>query len=140
MDCVDLGTRMGLADIAGPYLDGYWERGPKPEDDLLASAGVYFACPWYSDAERLSEGAVFGMGTISYAPGGAWQWTALVSSQALQSVDVDGAVDARSYRNLDLHTAVVHATDGTNVVSAVGGTDTALLARIAGRALRALGG
>lgn len=138
-DCADLGEAMGLEELIGPYLHGYWEGSEQPEEVLLAAAGVFRACPLFSDNERMDESDEFHIFAPQVAPGLGWQWLELRAQAAeptLVEVDVAGAADAFAVDwGHGSHKAF--ATDGTNVVS-VYESDLDLAAEVLSRMITAL--
>lgn len=139
-DCVQLGEAIGLEELIGPYLDGYWEGSEQPEEVLFAAAGVERTCPVFSDSERLSDESEFFILTPQVAPGLAWQWEQLRSgSQGFSSgIDVVGATDAFA-ADLGHGSSAVFATDGTNVARLYADSDDVeVAAEILGRIIREL--
>ncbi|MGR6742376.1 hypothetical protein ACU6RU_10130 [Microbacterium sp. F1-18] len=138
-DCVELGEAIGLEDIIGPYLHGYWEGSQQPEEVLFASAGIARSCPMFSDSERLDyDTHEFRILTPLVTPGLGWQWNQLRTGAAetAVAVDVAGAADSfgvdRGYGSM-----LVFATDGTNVVS-MSSQDVEVAAQILSRMITAL--
>lgn len=123
-DCVQLAEAIGLQELIGPYLHGYWEGSEQPEEVLLAAAGVARLCPLFSDSERSDDESEFYLLAPNVGPGLAWQWEQLRSDSAGVSTAVD-VVDATDAFAADggYGSARVFATDGTNVVSLYADSD-----------------
>ncbi len=140
-DCVWLGEAMGLEELIGPYLHGYWEGSEQPEEVLLAAAGAQRTCPFFSDGERMDyETDEFHILTPQVAPGLGWQWGEVrdraAASSTLVGVDVAGAADSFA-ADWGRGSQKVFATDGTNVVS-IYESDLDLAAQVLSRMLTAL--
>lgn len=139
-DCVDLGESLGLEELIGPYRHGYWEGSEQPEEVLLAAAGVFRACPLFSDGERIDyETDEFHILSPQVAPGLGWQWDELRGRAAESSVvelDVAGATDAFA-TDWGYGSYKAFATDGVNVVSLYD-ENLDLAGQVLGRMLSAL--
>lgn len=138
-DCTDLGKAIGLEELIGPYRHGYWEGSEQPEEVLLAAAGVFRACPLFSDSERMSESDEFHIFAPQVAPGLGWQWEELRAQTAestLVEVDVDGA-DGAFAVDWGYGQYKAFATDGVNVVS-MHDENLDLAGQVLGRMLSAL--
>ncbi|RKE60282.1 hypothetical protein [Microbacterium sp. AG238] len=140
-DCIWLGEAMGIEELIGPYLHGYWEGSEQPEEVLLAAAGAFRTCPLFSDGERIDyDTQEFHILAPQVAPGLSWQWDEVRAraqeSSTFVEVDVAGAADAFAVDwGHGSHKAF--ATDGTNVVS-VYESDLDLAAQVLARMLTAL--
>lgn len=139
-DCVWLGEAMGLEELIGPYRHGYWEGSEQPEEVLLAAAGVFRACPLFSDGERMDdETDEFHILSPQVAPGLGWQWDELrgrAAESAVVELDVAGATDAFAV-DWGYGQYKAFATDGVNVVS-MHDENLDLAGQVLGRMLSAL--